>query len=34
MPYFWLVTYQTAANQVASGVRVLSKIVPAVAVVW
>jgi len=33
-PFFWLVTYQVAANQVVSGVRVLSKMVPAVTVAW
>jgi hypothetical protein len=33
-PFFWLVTYQMAANQVLRGVRVLSKMVPAVTVAW
>ena len=30
IPFFWLTTYQTAANQLTTGVRVLSMIVPAV----
>ncbi len=34
MPCFWLVMYQAAANQTRSGVRVLSKIVPAVTLHW
>src|ERR1700684_3536151 len=33
-PCFWLVTYQAAANHTRNGVRVLSKMVPAVTVLW
>ncbi len=34
IPFFWPVTYQAAANYVVNGLRVLSKIVPAVTDVF
>ena len=34
VPFFWLVTHQIARNHKTNGVRVPSKIVPAVTVAW